>query len=70
MARFPQWAVDDSTVALFQPGGGLVDAALGNSVHIQLAQAHGADVIEECAVTRLQPVEKHECLVGHNAREC
>ena len=63
-SRFPQWQVNDSTVALFQPGGGLVDAALGNSVHVQLAQSRGADIIEECAVLRLEPVGRDECLVS------
>ena len=54
MARFPQWKVPSSVRALYQPDGGLVDAAMGNSVHVQLAQARGAKVIEECVVQRLE----------------
>ena len=63
MTRFPQWRVDGSTEALFQKDGGLVDAALANSTHVQLAQARGADVIEECSVISLKP-SGDECIVS------
>jgi hypothetical protein len=36
---------------------GLVDAAMGNSVHVQLAYAHGATVIENCPVQRLEKMQ-------------
>lgn len=49
--RFPQWTGPDNLTALYQTDGGLVDAALANAVHIQLARAHGATILEECAVT-------------------
>ena len=64
MSRYPQWCVDDSTVALYQKDGGLVDAALANSTHVQLAQARGADVIEECNVISLKPSGVDECMVS------
>ena len=65
MSRYPQWCVDDSTVALYQKDGGLVDAALANSTHVQLAQARGADVIEECNVISLKPSGVDECVVNN-----
>ncbi|GFR80074.1 monomeric sarcosine oxidase [Elysia marginata] len=39
--------------ALYQKDGGLVDAAAGNSLHVQLAQGRGAKVIDNCPVNRL-----------------
>ena len=52
--KFPQFTTDDSYVAVYQKDGGLVDAATGNAVHIQLARGKGALVIEKCPVLRLQ----------------
>ena len=64
MSRYPQWSVGSSTEALHQAEGGLVDAALGNSVHIQLARANGAEVLENCAVMRLEPLAAgDQCMV-------
>ena len=50
-------------LALYQPDGGLVDAAMGNAVHIQLARSHGATVIENCKVTRIEPETAGTALV-------
>ncbi|KAK2141961.1 hypothetical protein LSH36_1011g00012 [Paralvinella palmiformis] len=52
--RYPQFTADTDTIALYQPDGGLVDAALANSTHIQLAMAHGAHVIDCCPVVRIE----------------
>ena len=40
---------------LYQASGGIVDAALANAVHVQLARGHGATVIDHCPVLRLEP---------------
>ncbi|GFO04772.1 monomeric sarcosine oxidase [Plakobranchus ocellatus] len=53
MARFPQFTVGPEYLALFQKDAGLVDAAAGNSLHVQLAQGRGAKVIDNCPVNRL-----------------
>ncbi|XP_041347058.1 peroxisomal sarcosine oxidase-like, partial [Gigantopelta aegis] len=53
MRRYPQFTVGPDIVALYQDMAGFVDAALGNSIHIQLARGNGATILEECAVTRL-----------------
>ena len=55
--KFPQFATNDDYVAVYQPDAGLVDAALGNAVHIQLARAHGATILDNCGV---QKIERNE----------
>jgi len=48
--RWPQWEVTDDIQAVYQADGGLVDAALANSTHVQLAEARGATIVENCRV--------------------
>jgi glycine/D-amino acid oxidase-like deaminating enzyme len=62
--RFPQWTVPDDMRALYQADGGLVDAAMGIAVHVQLARAHGATIIENCKVTRVEPETNGTVLVS------
>lgn len=52
-ARFPQFHTDDNYVAVYQKDGGLVDAAMANAVHVQLARGNGASFIEKCPVLRI-----------------
>ncbi|XP_060579149.1 monomeric sarcosine oxidase-like [Ruditapes philippinarum] len=52
-ARYPQFTTDDKYVAVYQKDGGLVDAAMTNAVHIQLARGKGASVVENCPVLNL-----------------
>lgn len=53
MDRYPQFTVGPKMQALYQKDGGLVDAAAGNSLHVQLAQGRGAKVIDNCPVNKL-----------------
>ncbi|BFZ07718.1 hypothetical protein BsWGS_10757 [Bradybaena similaris] len=53
MKHYPQFTVGPEVVALYQKDAGLVDAALGNSLHIQLAQGRGAKVLDNCPVSRV-----------------
>ena len=53
--RYPQFNIGDDVYGLYQASRGLVDAALATAVHVQLAQAHGATVIDNCPVLRLEP---------------
>ena len=62
-SKFPQFETDDSYDALYQPVAGLVDAALANSVHIQLARAHGATILEQCPVQRIEKMANGHLLV-------
>ena len=68
MSRFPQWTVPPSIRALYQPDGGLVDAAMGNSVHVQLARARGATVLEETVVQRLEHTDTGAIVSVYGAR--
>lgn len=60
---YPQFTVGEETVALYQKDGGVVDAAIGNGAHIQLARAHGATIIDRCPVVRLARDDKGNTLV-------
>lgn len=53
MRRYPQFTVGPEIEALFQKDAGIVDAAMGNSLHIQLAQGRGAKVLDNCPVNRV-----------------
>ena len=64
--RFPQFTPDEDILTLYQKDGGLVDAALGNSTHVQLAQGYGADVMDNCPVLKLEATKDGHTLV----REC
>ena len=56
MERFPQFTLDESVRGVFQAEGGLVDARQGNAVHLALARARGATVIDEAPVTGVRRV--------------
>ena len=56
MDRFPQFTLDESVQGVYQPDGGLVDAGKGNAVHIALARARGATVLEETPVRGVRTV--------------
>ncbi|XP_067651411.1 monomeric sarcosine oxidase-like [Haliotis asinina] len=63
MARYPQFTVGPDVVALYQEQGGLVDAAMGNAVHIQLARGNGATILENCPATRLTRAKNGNVIV-------
>jgi sarcosine oxidase len=50
MDRFPQFTLDESVLGVYQPGAGFVDAGRANTVHIALARARGATVLDEAPV--------------------
>jgi sarcosine oxidase len=56
MDRFPQFSLDESVRGVFQPSGGLVDAGKGNAIHIALARARGATVLDETPVLSVKAV--------------
>ena len=61
--RFPQFTPSDDIVALYQKDGGLVDAALGNAAHVQMARGHGAVVIDNCPVLNVETTKDGHSLV-------
>lgn len=56
MARWPQWKLDPSDRALFQPDSGLVDARKSIQTHAALARAHGATILDNTTVRSIVPV--------------
>lgn len=54
MRRWPQWRLDDGTVAIFQAAGGLADPNRANAAHQQLARVHGATLLDRTPVTALR----------------
>ena len=62
--RYPQFVERTDLNAIWEPEGGLVDAALANSVHIQLARARGAHIRDNVKVVELRPTKDGGCQVG------
>lgn len=55
MRRWPQFHLEGSERAIFQEDSGLVDARKANAVHVALARARGATVLEETPVRAVRP---------------
>ncbi|XP_046361732.2 monomeric sarcosine oxidase-like [Haliotis rufescens] len=53
MRRFPQFNLASNVEGFHVKDSGIVDAALANAAHIQLARGNGATIIDRCPVTRL-----------------
>jgi sarcosine oxidase len=56
MRRFPQFRLQDGDQALYSANDGFVDPGKANAVHINLACARGAAILEKTAVQRLHPL--------------
>lgn len=59
MYRWPQYRLTGGERALYQADGGLVDAGKGIAVHVALARAHGATVLDQTPVRRLRAAGDH-----------
>lgn len=55
MRRWPQWLLDDDTLAVFQPDAGIAPAARCNDAHRRLAVDRGADLRPNSPVTAIHP---------------
>ena len=55
MDRWPQFRLQGSERAIFQRDSGLVDARKTNAVHVALARARGATVLDETPVKTIRP---------------
>lgn len=53
--RWPQFAIDNDTVGLFQPDGGILDIRRANAAHLALARDAGATVRSHAPVTAIEP---------------
>jgi sarcosine oxidase len=55
MERFPQFDLDESVRGVYQADAGLVDAGKANAVHVTLARARGATVLDATPVLNVRP---------------
>jgi monomeric sarcosine oxidase len=55
MRRWPQFRVPEDHEALYQPDGGILEIRKGGAVHVALARANGATVVDRCPVTAIRP---------------
>jgi sarcosine oxidase len=58
-ARWPQFRLSGSERGIYQAESGIVDAAKANAVHVALARAAGATVLDETPVLALRPAGPH-----------
>ncbi|XP_071963644.1 monomeric sarcosine oxidase-like [Antedon mediterranea] len=65
--KYPQWTVGSDIISLYQADGGLVDAAQGNSTHVQMARKHGAHILSDVSVIRLSKIAPDHMMV-HTTR--
>ncbi len=56
MERFPQFDLDESVRGVYQADAGLVDAGKANAVHVALARARGATVLDATPVRGVRTV--------------
>ncbi|GAC1325226.1 MAG: N-methyl-L-tryptophan oxidase [Chloroflexota bacterium] len=56
MYRWPQFHLDDDVHGTFQAQGGIVPARKGMLEHARMAREHGATLLENCAVTAIEPL--------------
>ncbi len=54
--RWPQFKIFDDEEVLFQKDSGLVDAGKGNAVHVALARARGATILENAKVQSVRAI--------------
>jgi sarcosine oxidase len=52
--RWPQWRLSDEHHGLYQADAGIADPNKGNAAHQRLARAHGATLLEDAPVARLE----------------
>jgi sarcosine oxidase len=57
MGRWPQFRLASDHEGLFQPDGGILDIRKAGAVHLALARARGVTVLENAAVTAIQPTD-------------
>ena len=55
--RYPQFELEEGVRALYQPDTGLVDAGKANAVHVALARARGATVLDNTPVREIRSGE-------------
>jgi sarcosine oxidase len=68
MRRWPQWRVAEGTQVLFQADAGIADPERGNEAHRRLARAHGATLLEQTPVVRIEARQGERVVVTADGR--
>ena len=72
MEEFPQFKLEAHYKVVYQSETGLVDPSKGNAAHQQLAQGHGATILEHCRVVEIRPLSstKTQVVTEQGIFEC
>jgi sarcosine oxidase len=71
MARWPQFRLEDSIVALYQSESGIAAAAKANGTHRRMALHHGATLRDNAPVTAIRPAgDALEVVAGGERYAC
>ena len=72
MREFPQFTIKEHYKVIYQSETGLVDPSKGNAAHQQLAQGHGAAILENCRVVEIRPIsaDRTEVVTEQGTFEC
>ena len=72
MKEFPQFRIKEHYQVIYQSETGLVDPSKGNAAHQQLAQGHGATILENCQVQEIRPISptKTQVVTAKGVFEC
>ncbi len=72
MEEFPQFTIKGHYKVFYQEETGLVDPSKGNAAHQQLAQGHGATILENCKVEEIRPISdtKTQVITEKGIFEC
>ncbi|XP_077868380.1 monomeric sarcosine oxidase-like, partial [Saccoglossus kowalevskii] len=67
--RFPQFCLESNVVGLYTKDSGLVDAAMTNAAHIQLARRNGATIEENCQVLKMEKDKDGVHVLVHTTKD-
>lgn len=71
LRRWPQFSLQDGTRALYQESSGFCAAIKCNTAHIKLAQAHGASILDNTAVSSIRDTRGEvEVIAGGKSYRC
>ncbi|MGI8715994.1 MAG: N-methyl-L-tryptophan oxidase [Solirubrobacteraceae bacterium] len=61
--RYPQWQIDDDTIAMYQEDTGLLDVRRATAAHVARARELGVTFLEHTPVTDLRSTDAHVTVV-------
>jgi len=60
MKRWPQFKLDSDEKVVFQADGGIVEAWKGNALHVNLARAHGAKIMDNTKILKIEAINNSQ----------